>query len=425
MTFKPKFIVNMAALRGRSGSLSSRTSTHSQESGDAPGKKRKEVLVITGGSGWLGSTIARLAYRHWEGLQEIRLFDLKPPQRSVVSSITGFSSPTEGKPKVSYVPGSILKEGDLLSCFAKADVVIHCAGLVENGSKLLRKHMRSVNVDGTQGVIQACLECGVRALVFTGSLAQIIQMDTTQPIRYDESVQLTKELIYPHYGGSKNEAENLVLVADGKEGRGGIPLQTCSLRCPMMYGEGDLSVIPPVIQTAKRCCGYFPPLGLTGNNGVTFSSLYVGNGAWAHIVAARKLLGLEEAEEQSVGSATELTSEAGLEVGGNFFYIGDHGPNCSMSNFCAQFLRPLGYRVLPLGIPFCLLRVMVFILEFLMILLAIFHVDVPSNMNRSTLKFLKLSHSVSWDKAKRGLGYVPLFSHQNALAESMEHYRNA
>lgn len=415
------------ALRRGSNSLTSssaRTSTASQESEARDDKKRKKVLVITGGSGWLGATIAKLAYRYWEDLKEIRLFDLNPPQSSVISSITGFSSPIEGKPKVSYLPGSILKESDLLTCFAKADVVIHCAGLVENGSVLLRRRMRSVNVDGTQKVIQACLECGVRGLVFTGSVAQIVQTDTTRPVRYDESCRptSTKELIYPHYGGSKNEAENLILVADGKEGREGIPLRTCSLRCPLMYGEGDRSAIPPIIQTAKRCFGYFPPLGLTGNNGVTLPSLYVGNGSWAHIVAARKLLDLEEAEEQS---AVEFTSNAGLQVGGNFFYIGDHGPNCSLSNFFAQFLRPLGYRVLPLGIPFCLLRVLAFFLEFMVILLAFFNIDVPNGMNRGNLKLFKLSHSVSWDKAKRELGYTPLFSHQSALAESMEYYRNA
>lgn len=421
----------MAALRRSSSSLtvtstSSRTSTASLESEARDGvrkSKKKVLLVITGGSGWLGSTIAKLAYRHWEELREIRLFDLNPPQRNVISSITGFSSPSEGKPKISYLPGSILEESDLLSCFAKADVVIHCAGLVENGSILLRRRMRSVNVDGTQKVVQACLECGVRGLVFTGSVLQVVQTDTTWPVRYDESCQPTKELIFPHYGGSKSEAENLVLVADGKEGREGIPLRTCSLRCPVMYGEGDKSMIPPVIQTAKRCFGYFLPLGLTGNNGVTLPSLYVGNGAWAHIVAARKLLELEEAEELTEASAVEIVSDAGLEVGGKFFYIGDHSPDSSLSNFFSQFLRPLGYRVLPVGVPFGLVRIFVFFLEFMFILLAFFRIDFRSTVDRGTLQYFKLSHSISWEKAKRELGYTPLFSHQNALAESMEYYR--
>lgn len=418
----------MDELRRRSCSLtsvSSRASSWVSEQ-QQEWKRKGKVLVITGGSGWLGSTIAKLAYRHWdEDLREVRLFDVTPPQRRIISNITGLSSPSGGKPKITYHPGSILKEEDLLACFAKADIVIHCAGLVENGSLLLRKRMKSVNVGGTQRVVQACLECGVRALVFTGSSAQILQTDTTKPVRYDESFPPTKQLTYAHYGGSKNEAENLVLLADGKEGKEGIPLRTCSLRCPQMYGEGDRAFVPPVIQAARRCCGYLPPLGLTGNNGVTMSALYVGNGAWAHIVAARKLLDLGKADELSVGSTVEITSDTGLEVGGKFFYIGDHTPDCSLSNFFAQFLRPMGYRVLPLGVPLCLVKILVFFFEFFLIFLAFFRVDVTSNMNRATLDFFESSHSMSWDRARRELGYAPLFSHQNALAESMEYYRSS
>lgn len=378
--------------------------------------------MITGGSGWLGSTIAKLAYLHWdEELKEIRLFDVAPPQRQVISSITGLSSSPDGKPKISYHPGSILEEADLLACFTKADVVIHCAGLVENGSLLLRKRMRSVNVGGTQRVVQACLDCGVRALVFTGSSAQILQ--AVGAARYDETCKLTKELIFPHYGGSKNEAENLVLLADGKEGREGVPLRTCSLRCPVMYGEGDTAAVAKVIQAAKNF-KYLLPVGLTGSSGVTLSSLYVGNGAWAHIVAARKLLDKEaDASITSSANSMELTLDADNEVGGKFFYIGDHSPDCSYTNFLGQFLQPMGYRFLPVGIPFCLLTILVFVLEFVLIFLAFLHIDVASSINRTTLRVLKSSHSFSWDKAKRELGYTPLFSHQTAMAKSMEYYR--
>lgn len=414
--------------RGRSNSFTSVLSGASTISqGDGGGSKRR-VLVITGGSGWLGSTIARLAYSHWDDLQEIRLFDLKPPESGVISAITGFS-PAASKPKVSYYHGSILNEDALLACFTKADAVIHCAALVENGSILLRRHMKTVNVDGTQKVIQSCLECGVRALVFTGSITQVMEANTPQPVRYDESHPPgTKELIFSHYAGSKNEAENLVLLADGKEGKVGVPIRTCSLRCPMMYGEGDSTVIPSVIRAARSCFGYLIPMGLTGNNGITTSSLYVGNGAWGHVVAARKLLDLGGAHcgtNESGGSATsiETTSNTEPDIGGKFYYIGDHTPNCSTSNFMAQFLRPLGYRVLPLGIPFWVMRVLVFFWEFVRIVLAFLRFDVKSGLNRTNLQYSKLSYSLSWDKAKRELDYAPLYSHKTALAQSMEFYR--
>ena len=407
--------------RRGSGSQASTTSSIASSS-EGTGRSKKPTLVVTGGSGWLGSTIAKIAYRHWDGLREIRLFDLNPPDRDVITNITGFSPP-EGRPKVSYHHGSILDEDDLLSCFAKADVVIHCAGLVENGSLLLRKRMKSVNVDGTQKVVLSCLECGVRVLVFAGSSTQILQTGSREPVQYDESSKVTSPLIFPHYGGSKNEAENLVLLADGKEGREGVALRTCSLRCPTMYGEEDRGMVPPMIRMARHCFGCFLPLGLTGNNGVTMSSLYVGNGAWAHIVAARRLLDSGDAMYADDESAVDSVSDTGAEVGGKFFYVGDHTPNCSLSNFAAQFLRPMGYRVLPVGIPFFVLRILVFLMEFVAIFLAFFRIDASSSLNRSTLRFFKLSHSISWERARRELGYAPLFSHQTALAQSMQYYR--
>ena len=418
--------------RRRSNSHASVLSTISP--GDGGGGKRSRILAITGGSGWLGSAIAKLAYSHWDDLQEIRLFDLKPPDSSVISAITGFS-PAAGKPKVSYHHGSILKEDDLLGCFAKVDVVIHCAALVENGSILLRKRMKTVNVDGTQKVIQSCLECGVRALIFTGSISQVMETNTLQPVRYDEShPPATRELIFSHYAGSKNEAENLVLLADGKEGKVGVPIRTCSLRCPMIYGEGDRVVIPSAIRAARSCFGYLVPMGLTGNNGITTSSLYVGNAAWGHVVAARKLLDLAGARRdgdggtnEGGGSATSVETISSLDtesnIGGKFYYIGDHTPNCSTSNFVAQFLRPLGYRVLPLGIPFWVLRIFVFFWEFVLIVLALLRFDVTSGLNRTNLQYSKLSYSLSWEKAKRDLEYSPLYSHKTALAQSMEFYR--
>ena len=194
--------------RLRSNSLISSTVSSSSLVDGGPGSSKKLTLVITGGSGWLGSAIAKIAYNHWEQLQAIKLFDSTPPDREVITGITGFST-TPDKPRVSYHHGNMLNEDDLLTCFAKADVVIHCAGLVERGSVVGRRRMRRVNVDGTHNVVQACLECGVRVLVFTGSVCQVLSADTTRPIQYDEQFlpKLKSELIFAHYGSSKNEAE--------------------------------------------------------------------------------------------------------------------------------------------------------------------------------------------------------------------------
>ena len=366
------------------------------------------VVVITGGSGSLGSQIAKLIHDHWEDVVEIRLFDINPPEQSLVTTITGYATPSN-KPKVTYYPGSVLDNDALTSAFVHANVVIHCAAIVETGSIMSRRSMKRVNVDGTQNVVQACLECGVQALVFTASITQALTVTkNSKPLRLDESTQSYGEMIFPHYGGSKHQSENLVLVANGQEGKEGIKLHTCSLRCPPMFGEGDTNFVVSALRIAKRCCGYLVPVGLSIGCGTTMQSLYIGNGAWGHVVAAQKLLSEEENDSP---------------VGGHSYYIGDHTPISTLAHFQAQFLHPLGYRVIPVGVPLFLMMFVAYLIEFCLLLLSFVRIDVRCPLSRGSVRYVKVSHSFSWEKARKELGYEPLYSHKVALAKSMEYYR--
>ena len=379
---------------------------------EVSGSRRGEgarVVLITGASGSLGSYIARLVYKHWTGVQEIRLFDRVPPPTPLVTGITGYSGSRDG-PRVSYYHGDLFQRESLLKACVRVDAVFHCAALVENGSAITRRRMRRVNVEGTQCVVTACLECGVPALVFTGSLTQALTAKgrRRRGLRLDEATPLPPdaELLNPHYGGSKSAAEQLVLAANGYAGKEGIKLHTCSLRCPVMFGENDTLFVLTALKAAKQCCGYYLS---AGDRTTTMQSLYFGNAAWAHIVAAQRL----------------LDKETRTRVGGKFYYIGDYSPVCCMTDFMAQFLRPLGYRVAPwpLKLPLLPLLLLAFLLEFVMLLLAVVGVDLRSSLNRASVGFLRLSHSYAWDKAREELGYEPLYQHSAALARSMEYYR--
>ena len=346
-------------------------------------------------------------------MHEIRLYDCSPPDSSLITSITGYTT-SKDDPKVTYYPGDVLDNDALCTAFVKADVVIHCAAIVENGSMMTRRKMKKVNVDGTQTVVQACLECGVRALIFTGTLTQVLSApgrhSSHKVVRFEEASdaqRATKELIFPHYGGSKSKAENLVLLANGQEGKNGTKLFTCSLRLPVMFGEKEQAFVPTCLWAAKRCCGYLIPMGLTARSGTTMQSLYIGNGAWAHVLAAQKL----------------LNPEKQTEIGGKYYYIGDHSPVCSMANFQAQFLHPLGYRVLPVGVPLFVMMIVAYFIEFVLLLLSFLRVDRKVLLNRGSVRYAKLSHSFSWEKAKNELEYEPLYSHKTALAKSMDYYR--
>ena len=364
------------------------------------------VVLITGGNGRLGREIARLVYERWSGVQEIRLLDLAPPQQAVISSITGYGE-SYGKPRVSYCPYDVTKVEDLRVCFAKVHVVIHCAALMDNGSLQTRRMMARVNVEGTRNVIDACLDCGVRALVFTGTMAQVYTSSIKSPVRFDEAFEIPRnaELMFPHYGGSKGAAEVLVLEANKRSGKDRAVLHTCSLRCPPLYGECDTGLILSGLKIAKYSCGLSLHIGTRQN---TIQSLYSGNAAWAHVLAAQRLL-------------DENTRDT---IGGNFYYIGDDSPAWSLGDYHKQFLKPFGYRQIPyLRVPLWLLLLVAYILEFFTILLSLVKIDFASNLTRASVRWLDYSHSYSWERARRELSYEPLFDRSAAVARSVEYYR--
>lgn len=363
-------------------------------------------MAITGGSGALASHIARLVYTQWQDVQEIRLFDPVPPQPDHLTTITGYTT-NRDDPKVSYYHGDMMNADSLLAVFAKADVVIHCAGVVDNGGALTRRRM-SINTVGTKNVVQACLDCGVSALVFSGSTAQVFAAPRSAgPVEYEELMESPERhaLLFPHYGSSKAAAERIVLLGNASVGTGGTVLHTCSLRMPPMFGENDNVFVPSALRIARSCFGYYLP----PNSKAKMQSLYFGNAAWAHVLAAQKL----------------LNDKSRLVVGGKFYYVGDHTPPCTMAQFHAQFLVPLGYRILPIGVPLFVLLLLAYLVEFLSLFLALFNVNWCTSLTRASVGYLKLDHTVSWRKAKVELGYEPLFPHTTALARSLDYYRHS
>ena len=114
------------------------------------------MFVVTGATGLLGNVLVRTLVA--EG---------KAPVRALVRS-TSDRSPLAGL-DVEFVTGDILDRDSLVSAFAGADVVFHVAGIVSITRGGFRR-LRETNVEGTQNVISACREAGVRRLVYCSSI---------------------------------------------------------------------------------------------------------------------------------------------------------------------------------------------------------------------------------------------------------------
>ncbi len=156
-----------------------------------------------------------------------------------------------------------------------ADTVFHVAGVA--GMWGPWKHFRDNNIIGTANVIDACLQNGVRRLVYTSSPS--VAFALLDQCGADESAGYSKRFLC-HYAKSKAVAEQKVLAANGLCG-----LSTCAIRPHLIWGPGDRQLLPRLLAHARR--GRLRRIG-DGSNLIDI--VYVENAANAHLKAADALM---------------------------------------------------------------------------------------------------------------------------------------
>ncbi|PNS20491.1 Sterol-4-alpha-carboxylate 3-dehydrogenase, decarboxylating [Sphaceloma murrayae] len=236
----------------------------------------KRVLV-TGGSGFLGGATIRalsVTYPDWT-LYDL---DLRPPP-SVPSALPA-----------TFLQGDITSPPSLSSAFATArpDIVLHTAGAVPNGqsryhpSPAVRDWVRRVNVTGTQNVLAACREHGVKVLVYTSSCTVISDdVEHDYPLMKETLPTGRATLVY---GRSKAVAESEVLKSNGSRDEG---MLTCALRPATVIGPGDNY---GVIRTVRNLVPNWETAWVLGDGDNLYDFVYIDNVAQAHVLAVENLL---------------------------------------------------------------------------------------------------------------------------------------
>ncbi|KAE9374009.1 NAD(P)-binding protein [Stipitochalara longipes BDJ] len=253
-----------------------------------PPKALGNVLVI-GGCGFLGSHIVDHL--------------LSSSSTSSITVLSRSCSKAPGKlPGVNYIDGDITKLQSVLPLFQKSkfNVVFHTVSPPATTST--EKQFQVVNIKGTQNIIQAAKETGVKALVYTSSGA-VIQGDFRT--RYENVDETWPVIRGPDqkdpYSRTKAEAETLVLAAN----RAGASLLTCSIRGQGLFGERDNNVFPQIIKIYRD-----KSTGIQiGDNQNPFDFVYVSNIASAHLLASSALLKAHEAT-QSIPADMKVEGEA-------------------------------------------------------------------------------------------------------------------
>ena len=116
-------------------------------------------------------------------------------------------------------------------------MAFHAAAKVEDWGD--PEDFERLNVRGTQNVIDACREAGVRRLVHVGTEAALmagqplVNVDENAPLRPDSPAL---------YSSSKAKAEQLVRAANGDG------LETVVVRPRFVWGRGDTTLLPALIE---------------------------------------------------------------------------------------------------------------------------------------------------------------------------------
>lgn len=143
------------------------------------------TVLVTGGNGFLGSSVVR-------GLAEAGL--------SLVSA--DLAVPTVPVPGVEHVVMDVTSAAAVDAAFAnrKVEVVVHLASIVTPGRDSSREREYAVDVTGTQHVLKACLAHRVRRIVVSSSGAAYgYHPDNPTWLTEDDPVRGNEVFAYSHH----------------------------------------------------------------------------------------------------------------------------------------------------------------------------------------------------------------------------------
>ncbi|QYK14563.1 NAD-dependent epimerase/dehydratase family protein [Shewanella rhizosphaerae] len=241
--------------------------------------------LVTGAGGFLGKAIC---------------------QRLIAAGIavTGFARghyPELEAMGVNMVSGDICDLESVTNAMAGCDLVFHVAS--KAGVWGSKESYFSPNVLGCDNLLKAAVAHGIDSFVYTSTPSVTFAGEDESGI--DERAPYASRFLN-YYGESKAIAEQRVTAANGTSLSSAISpsnrkLNTVSLRPHLIWGPEDPHLVPRVIARARA-----GKLKLVGKVDKLVDTIYVGNAAYAHILAA---LTLKQNPQQCAGKCYFLSND--------------------------------------------------------------------------------------------------------------------
>jgi len=186
------------------------------------------MILVTGGSGFLGGHLVRELSRRGERVRA--LYNTRQPGDDIASL-----------PGVEWMQADLLDIYDVEAAMKDVTDVYHCAGIVSFDPRR-REEMLHFNPESTANIVNQALEQGIRKLVYVSSVAALGRSGHMNK-ETDEEQEWGESGYNSAYGISKYLAENEVWRGVGE----GL---CAAIVCPsLILGPGDWSSGSPQIMT--------------------------------------------------------------------------------------------------------------------------------------------------------------------------------
>jgi nucleoside-diphosphate-sugar epimerase len=258
-----------------------------------------------------------------------------------------------------------------------SDVVIHCAAFVSQWGA--REQFWTINVDGTDQLIQASRQAGITRFIYIGTEAVVFHGQALREI--DETYPYSARTPFL-YSESKAAAERLVLTANAPG------FETLSIRPRLVWGPGDQTVLPVLKKMVEA--GRF--VWINGGQART-STTHIAN----------------------VAHAVSLALVHGR--GGQAYFVTDD-TTTTYREFITALLQTQGLTPPNRSLPGWLARSLAFMVESSW---RLFGLKTEPPLTRFAAAMMSRECTIRTDKVRQELHYAPLMTREKGLEELRAH----